>query len=703
MTPEQIQAEIDAAIQAEIDAAEKGQKDELAAATAKTMGGPATMRPTQQIPGGLEDPSNFGQTIRAWGHEIPGAEPLAAGGDYVQNLVTGTPQTWEGTLEARRRAGAEAAQAEPGAALGGALTAAAVVPWSKGKGVIGVLKRAAQAAGLTGTTRLSQGEDIGGAAGEGLQSAGLSLGIESLVNMVPLARETVGPGLRKWSADRGWRSVNAKPQDEINLAHAFDPERVDAAPGVGEFLRDVKTADGDFVLQGDQKDVYRALKQLINETGSEKGAFVDLADSRGAKVATDEVAAALDDLLRGIDTPANRVVYPAIGPEIDAFRQRFLAEYGDKPAELVLDAAGNPTITRSVLGATVPGTKAAYSEGSRVSPLVDAQGVPVGGANTLPVKVESEQLAALRAANAAKKEASEALARFRTSNDPADLRAAYAAKDSHDAAKAQSTVVSSANDQGIIRDPQLRRSPTDELGHNRPAAEGGWSPLVRPPSNMSVNQWEDLKSTMQAFVNQTRAGMSRSDRGIAQDPALALLNRFSGVVRQADEKAAAEVLSPEELAAFLRIKKKHGMASELEPILEKAKAAENTASTPGSAVYEGRRFGHALPAVIGGVGGLGGGGFYGGGVGGLAGTVAGGVAGYGLSRGVQAFENANPTMSRVYDAAGRALMSLPETPVGMGARRAPVLHSMWDNEGMDLETLLRSLRNQPQPAQETAR
>ena len=676
----------------EIDEVFQGHLKEMAAGTAKSFGGPSTIRPTQQIPGGVPDPMNLGQTIRAWGHEIPGAEPLAAAGDYVQNLVTGKPQTWEGTLEARRRAGAEAAGEERGAALGGALTAAAVTPWSKGAGVAGVLKRAAQAAGLTGLTRLSQGENVGGATGEGLASAGLSTGIESLLSMIPIARETVGPGLRRWASERAWRATDAKPMDEINLVNTFDPEGTAAASGVGDFLRDAKTQDGNFVLRGNSEDVYRAIQKYLSETGPEKGRFVDLAQERGARVNTDEVSKALDDLLRGIDTPANRVVHPAIGPEIDAFRQRFLSEYADKPVRLATDRSGAALVSRPGSGAT----SGEIPEGFREPSNPQSQLLPPEQTTKVPIY---EGASAPGASSTGASPAMMAEAEEGSALAAPEIVASY--ERTGPAPFAPTHIGEGALDKNNVPlKPIVRGDRVLSQETTRPAPGSGWSPVLLPAENMPINQWEDLKSTLQNFVNKTRSGLSRPDRGIVEDPSLDLLNRFSGVVRSADEKAAADVLSPEELAAFLRIKKMHGQGSELKPVLEKAKAVESTAGGT-SAAQDARRFGRSAMIPFGTGAAMGGATFAGTG-GNVAQAAASAALGYSAARAAQAFEHANPNMARIYDAAGRALMSLPETPVGMGARRAPAIHGAWDKDPVwnpqevDMETLLKFLRTRSQ-------
>lgn len=149
---------------------------------------------------------------------------------------------------------------------------------------------------------------------------------------------------------------------------------------------------------------------------------------------------------------------------------------------LVLDRNGSPMISRQGIGATVPGTKTAYSKGSRVSGEVE------GAANTLPVKVESEQLGAIRAANAAEGDAQATLDVLRAApRGRGNLASAYAADDAATAARAQSDLVSSADDAGFIRDPQLRRNRLEDgLTTPRPTDETGYRPALNQEPDVTV-------------------------------------------------------------------------------------------------------------------------------------------------------------------------------------------------------------------------
>lgn len=148
---------------------------------------------------------------------------------------------------------------------------------------------------------------------------------------------------------------------------------------------------------------------------------------------------------------------------------------------LVLDRNGSPMISRQGIGATVPGTKEAYSKGSRT-------GAVEGGFDTLPVKVESEQLGAIRAANAAEDEAQLVLGALRAEpRRPGNLAAAYAADDAATAARAQSDTVSSADDAGFIRDPQLRRNRLETgLTTPRPTEETGFRPVLNQEPDVTT-------------------------------------------------------------------------------------------------------------------------------------------------------------------------------------------------------------------------
>ncbi len=376
------------------------------------------------------------------------------------------------------------------------------------------------------------------------------------------------------------------------------------------------------------------------------------------------------------------------------------ASYGgtrETPAPtLVLDRNGSPMIYREGIGATVPGTKEAYSRGSRVSGEVE------GAANTLPVKVESEQLGAIRAANAADDEAQLTLEALRA--DPrgrGNLAAAYAADDAATAARAQSDTVSSADDAGFIRDPQLRRNrledglttprPTDETGY-RPALNQGpdtttslglvrqlRAPLIdqkgkvfptrlnyKPPT---LREHGEQVSAYDDQIYDTASTYGRPDQAVEANPTLKTYQGLRGEVKDAIDRAAeATDLG---LAADLR-GSRHGYGSS--KLIERLGADEAIAAARRDAAAKmnspvawaaqnfGRRAGPALALGVGGVGGTALGGP-------LLGSAA-GLAGYGLVSGGLIRP---ATSARNYRALRNALRSLDEagtlrlTPPQLGA------------------------------------
>ena len=617
-------------------------------------------KPKQEIPNAGKNPGGLGTMIRSWGHEIPGAEPLAAAGDYVQNLVMGTPQTWEGTLAARQRWGAEAAKANPVGAVGGAVLSALRVPWMKGTGPSPTLARAFQQYLLTDATRIGQGAGLDAEgrdlASEDAQAAAAQGFALDVVLQLPGAVSAAKRGLKNWSADRAWRALSATPSDEIAITEAMDPHKISGRNVAGGFLRDLKTNDGQFVMQGSPTDVYGRLLRYLEEEGTRKAESVALAEGRGAQVDTKAVMTELEGLLRELDAPEIRTVYPEVGAAVDDFLVRLRGNYADKPVRLatVLD----PATGRQVPMASRPGSGATSGE------------IPAGFRE--PSNPQSQLLPPEQTTKVPIYEGASAPGSPSTGASPAMM-----AEAEEGSALAAPEIVASYERTGPAPFPETyagERLPLSPRGRSqattRPEPGSGWSPVLLPEERRSLTEWEALKSELMRFVETTKSGRNRPDAAITRDPVLDALGGFSSKIRAADETAAAKVLSPTEMEEFLRSKKAYGTAAEVTPVMERAKAISNT-EPPGSAAFEARREARRLPWLVGGMTGAGGG-IVGGAAGDPAAAGAGmllaGSAGYGAQRLAQAVEAANPTMSRVYNSMSEALpnMSPKQIPNELG-------------------------------------
>lgn len=396
---------------------------------------------------------------------------------------------------------------------------------------------------------------------------------------------------------------------------------------------------------------------------------------------------------------------------------------------LVLDRNGSPMISRQGIGATVPGTKEAYSRGG--------------------TKVESEQLGAIRAANAADDEAQLTLEALRA--DPrgrGNLAAAYAADDAATAARAQSDTVSSADDAGFIRDPQLRRNrledglttprPTDETGY-RPAlnqepdvtvaSEIGYQPSlfsgydippaptagatipgeatatelarqlrmgargadafppqgpVEPvstnfkytPKRLSVEdtaafkKWLDDLVLRKASINNP----NKPHEAIQLDPKLRALRDLGNVFRTEEDAAMLRGASPEDYSAYVQALRRYGNAQAFEPAI-RGSANRHAGATEGASEWGLRRL--LMPLA-----GMSAGGAYGGGQGAVAGLAV-GTAAEALTAASRT--HGYPIMSRLGGATARGLGNVPQ----MSFVKQPQDPYSIPDTGTLLETLLR--------------
>lgn len=591
--------------------------DEAAAAPApinSLPGATASVGPTNRRIRS-KGPLGVGQTIRAVGSYLPGTDYGASAGYWLEDRLpeaiggqpAGQERTWRETLDDARADRERAADAEPLAAVAGAVLGTKNLPWAKGSGVLKALTRAGQAAGLTGVTKLTQGEDLGSAAAESVKAGGASALLEGALHL-PGALRSVGSKLRGAASDRAWRAGAFTPAQAEAAADALDPEGVSAKVIVGNFMRDAKLSNGTPVvgMDDDAAAVFGKLQRYIEEQGAAKGALVARAEGQGAVVDSGAVMGQVRGLISELDTPEMRVAYPDIQSKLRAFADRMEAEYGPKAPQLV--------------GVSLKGTGARPSQAG-------PPGASVGPDIPTAPRAEVQPRAGLTLPP----EGPPPMVSYGTPG--------YRA------------VPGEAPQRAYVYKQDMEHVPAgDRLypGTTRPAPDSGWSPVfAEPPPPRTFAEWEKLKTMLQSLVEDTKSGLNRSEAAIEASPALKKLRAFGSTIREADEVAARKVLSPEDFQAFMSAKKNFGTASEVSKPFKMAVHGEEAAS-PMSLSYELRRAGRMLPwTLAGGMGGY----ATGNPVNVLSGAAAGALAG----KGAQVFEHANPTMTRVYDAVGRKL------------------------------------------------
>lgn len=134
----------------------------------------------------------------------------------------------------------------------------------------------------------------------------------------------------------------------------------------------------------------------------------------------------------------------------------------------------------------------------------------------------------------------------------------------------------SAEEGGLFPRMDNRLEPTT----TRPQPNTGWRPAVE---EVPLSKWSELKTLWQSLAHDKPSGRPRSSEEIETKPILEFFDRGGGVLRQAEEKAIASVLPPEQAQAFNAAKRTYGVTETLLPMTQKAAGGMEPTTAVGQA------------------------------------------------------------------------------------------------------------------------
>jgi len=425
----------------------------------------------------------------------------------------------------------------------------------------------------------------------------------------PLAQSLRGAGSKALHDRASLRSYESTgPTSETNASvRRFDPSGAEAVdPG--------KLAAGEVVLESgalrkgmSRSELDVALKSARDQVGAAKGALVDEATALGAHPDYGALRQSLVDLRAELMSPASLTAHgPDVAKELSDFIKRLDKRYAptkSKPLGATAGAGAQPVGQRLTPGA---------------SPYANEVGLQPPNKQTLtPIKDAPEPSAA--------------------PHSMADMEEGLPASRLPEAEAYVETY-----------------TPGHEFGKERVV----WTD---PINRRSFKEWEALKSEVQTKIDNMRSGFNPG--GVGRDtPAVTALRKASGKITAADDAAFAQVL-PEKAAAYAEAKRKYGALSDT------AEAAKRQAEGPKGDLshiekYEARRAAHQiLNNTLIGLGGGGAAGLAHSPVAGVGGALAGALAGYGASKGVQAWEQALPRRALALENMSRVAGKVKPLPI----------------------------------------
>lgn len=470
-----------------------------------------------------------------------------------------------------------------------------------GKAATGVADLALQNAGLSAAAA-GKGQ-AGEAAVEGATSPWNALGV------VPGLAEAVRPlgaTLRRWADQRAYKAVGETP--ELNDAvRSFDPSGrggVDEGKAaVGEYLRDSP------ILKRGQtpSQVDTSTKQWRDYLGAKLEQFKQRADAAKVHPDWESLKADLEGTLAELDSPSIRVAHGS-EPAADfrSLLKRLESEYAPVAPQPIATVRGSGAqVTSTPKGTPGPGQERVHQPiGPGAAQNVNEQGlIPPTKDVYTPITDIPEPSAA--------------------PHSMADMEEGLPA--------------------ARRPEPEAYNERTGVPGDSFPAPKLDW---IEGYNRRSFTEWERLKSDLQNAIEITRAKYIPTGNVKATHPAAEALRKLAGKVRAYDDAAIGAQMGPEAAAEYAALKREFGITTTAAEAAQRgATRVRNDRDALRETGYAARRLPGALSAA----------GVAAGFSHGPIGVAAGGLTGYGAEQAARWAQEAHPTMTRAYDAAGKAV------------------------------------------------